>query len=241
MRQVVQQSPWSVLNLSPILVKLVFFGVGSGKVSMVELLVVVVGGDFGAHLSGLLLWAGLWATLGCHLWFRLLQSWTPQRTEIPSSFWVHHQTTLQMFFMSRTFQAIACGCRPCFAACQYWEVCASIVFVTLLHLQLLFDYYWLNKPSSITWFSNIVLRAPGYLETLSSFSYSFLTWGIWNRTQYLSMQLLQHWVSFDCPPLGFPFTVRADFAQWNTSQSVWSPGRSRKAVVQSVCSQAAMT
>lgn len=59
MRQVVQQSPWSVLNLSPILVKLVFFGVGSGKVSMVELLVVVVGGDFGAHLSGLLLWAGL--------------------------------------------------------------------------------------------------------------------------------------------------------------------------------------
>lgn len=153
----------------------------------------------------------------------------------------NHLADVFFILMSRTFQAISCGCRPCFAACQYWEVFASIVFITLFHFQLLLDYYWLSKSSSITWFSNIVLKAPGHSETLSSFSYFFLTWEVWNRTQYLSLQLLQHWVSSDRPPLGFSFTVRAVFGSYSTWQPVWSPGLSQKAVVQPVCSQAAMT
>lgn len=153
---------------------------GSGKISMVDLLAVVFGGDFRARLSGLLLWAGLWATLGCQLWLCLLQSWTPQRTDfiIFLSAAPNHLAGVFFFLMSRTFQAVACGCHPCFAACQYWEVFASIVFITLLHFQLLLDYDWLSKPSSITWFSNIIRKAPGHLETLSSFSYFFLTWEV---------------------------------------------------------------
>lgn len=113
--------------------------------------------------------------------------------------------------MSRTFQAITLWLLHLFSCQSVLRIvclhcfCYAASFSAAIRLPLnCYLFVRLNKPNSITWFSDITPKAPSYLVTLYRFSPSFLIWEVWNRMQYFMLVKLQCEVPLIPLLLAFP-------------------------------------
>lgn len=168
-----------------------------------------------------------------------LSTWVLRTFE--NSTFEKHQTNLQMFFffflslMSRTFQAITLwllhlfSCQSVLRKVCLHCFCYAASFSAAIRLPLnRYLFVRLNKPSSITWFSDITSKTPGYLVTLYRFSPSFLTWEVWNRMQYFMLVKLQCEVPLIPLLLAFPLWRKQTLGSHSTWQSVWSAALSQR-------------